>query len=251
MSNYVQTTLFTPKDSLPTTNPAKTIFGAAYDVEFGNIAAAITSKVDTGTANQLAITSSTIAFAANVVIPTPASGIALVVNGFAGSSALQILGTGVQIGAPTGGDKGTGTLNLAVGAFVNNVPIAVNTSGTFVGTLTGMAGATTGTFNYEIVGKHVTLTCIAAVQGTSNATSMSLTGIPVAIQPATGIPSFLLLITDNGTSKIGFAQCSAATFAIGLFQNGTALFTSTVFTNFTATGLKGLPAGWTVTYSLD
>jgi len=46
MSNYVQTTFFGPKDSLPPTNPAKTIFGAAYDVEFGNIASAISSKFD-------------------------------------------------------------------------------------------------------------------------------------------------------------------------------------------------------------
>jgi hypothetical protein len=46
MSNYTQTTFFTPKDSLPAGNPAKTIFGAAYDVEFGNIAIAIASKLD-------------------------------------------------------------------------------------------------------------------------------------------------------------------------------------------------------------
>lgn len=46
MSNYVQTTFFTPKDSLPPSNPAKTIFGAAYDVELGNISTAIASKFD-------------------------------------------------------------------------------------------------------------------------------------------------------------------------------------------------------------
>src|SRR5882724_3526529 len=46
MSNYAQTTFFTPKDALPPSDPAKTIFGAAYDIEFGNIATAITSKYD-------------------------------------------------------------------------------------------------------------------------------------------------------------------------------------------------------------
>lgn len=46
MSNYSQTTFFTPKDTLPSGNPAKTIFGAAYDVEFGNISVAIASKLD-------------------------------------------------------------------------------------------------------------------------------------------------------------------------------------------------------------
>lgn len=49
MSNYVQTTFFTPKDSLPPSDPGKTIFGAAYDVEFGNIATAISSKYDSTT----------------------------------------------------------------------------------------------------------------------------------------------------------------------------------------------------------
>lgn len=46
MSNYSQTTFFTPKDTLPTSDPNKTIFGAAHDVELGNISTAITSKYD-------------------------------------------------------------------------------------------------------------------------------------------------------------------------------------------------------------
>jgi hypothetical protein len=49
MSNYTPTTQFGPKDSLPTSNPLKTIYGAAYDTEFNNIAAAITSKYDSNT----------------------------------------------------------------------------------------------------------------------------------------------------------------------------------------------------------
>jgi hypothetical protein len=50
MSNYSQTTFFTPKDSLPAGNPSKTIFGAAYDVEFGNISTAIATKYDSSSA---------------------------------------------------------------------------------------------------------------------------------------------------------------------------------------------------------
>lgn len=49
MSNYTQNTFFTIKDSLPATDPNKTIFGAAYDTELGNIATAITSKYDSAT----------------------------------------------------------------------------------------------------------------------------------------------------------------------------------------------------------
>src|ERR1017187_4532238 len=50
MSNYAQTAFFTPKDALPAGNPAKTIYGAAFDVEFGNIATAVTSKLDAASA---------------------------------------------------------------------------------------------------------------------------------------------------------------------------------------------------------
>jgi hypothetical protein len=47
MSNYTQTTAFTPKDSLSTGNPAKIIKGADFDVEFSAIAAAVATKADT------------------------------------------------------------------------------------------------------------------------------------------------------------------------------------------------------------
>lgn len=47
MSNYSQTTFFTPKDALPPGNPAKTIKGVEFDPEFAAISAAIATKVDT------------------------------------------------------------------------------------------------------------------------------------------------------------------------------------------------------------
>lgn len=99
MSNYVQTTFFTPKDSLPPTNPAKTIFGAAYDVEFGNIATAISTKLDSstsfivavnGTANQIVANNSsgtvTLALTPNVTISSTA-GASLVLNSTAANGA--------------------------------------------------------------------------------------------------------------------------------------------------------------------
>lgn len=188
MSNYSQTTFFTPKDTLPANNPAKTIFGAAYDVEFGNISTAIASKADAtavilsiaGTTNQVAATTiagaTTLSLPPNVVIPTPSSGVGLLVNGVASAFAMEITapntagvsrglevlaGTnasdfsvvinnaanttnylivygdgGVQLGAATGGDKGLGTLN-ATGLFVNNVPVL--TGAGFVTSIAGTA----------------------------------------------------------------------------------------------------------------
>jgi hypothetical protein len=109
VSNYVQTTFFTPKDSLPVGNPAKVIYGAAYDVEFGNISTAIASKYDslslpsaavtalTGTANQIIASASvgaiTLSLAPNVIIPAPGSGSALTLSGAANSYGEQITGS--------------------------------------------------------------------------------------------------------------------------------------------------------------
>lgn len=71
MSNYTQTTFFTPKDSLPITDPNKTIFGAAYDVEFANIGAAMATKLDSVFTNPALISLNITGSA------TPANGFAL------------------------------------------------------------------------------------------------------------------------------------------------------------------------------
>lgn len=46
MSNYSQVTSFTPKDTLPSGNPAKVIRGADFDAEFSAISTAIATKAD-------------------------------------------------------------------------------------------------------------------------------------------------------------------------------------------------------------
>lgn len=216
MSSYVQTTFFTPKDTLPTTNPAKTIFGAAYDVEFGNIAAAILSKYDnttvapsllsltvgtptggnlgagsinaqsifvnntavlvaggavtsiTGTANQIAASASTgavtLSLPQNVIIPTPASGVALTANGVVGTNTavfgLTQIGDNVALIAGSNiyasggnsaawGTSGTGTAEIRTAAnqriFVANsgaVTINAPTSGIAL-TVNGFANSDT------------------------------------------------------------------------------------------------------------
>lgn len=222
MSNYVQTTFFTPKDSLPPTNPAKTIFGAAYDVEFGNIATAISTKLDSstsfivavnGTANQITAANSsgtiTLSLPSAVIIPGSltiptgsfasrgitdnATATAVTINsagsvtasttngsltvdsatgtnatllffslagagkgriGVEGTAGAVVTGSsagdnlnystggnwlwstnggassakltsngGLQLGAPTGGDQGLGTLNVATGISINAQPV--------------------------------------------------------------------------------------------------------------------------------
>lgn len=78
MSNYTQQTFFTPKDTLPITDPNKTIFGAAYDVEFASISSAVATKLDS-------------VFANPALVSLNITSIAAVANGF-GLSSANVLG---------------------------------------------------------------------------------------------------------------------------------------------------------------
>ena len=46
MSNYVKTTNFASKDSLPSGDPSKIVKGAEIDTEFNNLATASATKAD-------------------------------------------------------------------------------------------------------------------------------------------------------------------------------------------------------------
>ena len=123
-------------------------------------------------------------------------------------------------------------------------PLAVTTSGTFVGTLTGMAGAVAGIVNWSKTNNVVTLTLPAAIQGTSNATTMTLTGMsPSALLPAIQ-RSVTCLLTDSGTNQGGWALVAASgTITFGLtFANTTS--------GFTNTGTKGLPGSFLLQYQV-
>lgn len=55
-------------------------------------------------------------------------------------------GSGVQIGSPTGGAKGAGTINLAGGCFVNNVACGGGSSYLIQGTTTSALATSTSTY---------------------------------------------------------------------------------------------------------
>lgn len=118
-------------------------------------------------------------------------------------------------------------------------------TGSFTVTLTGMTSTITGTIRYRIVnGKTVQLWVPAAINGTSNSTLMSLTGIPAAIQPVT--PKNLLFYMENNTSNTtwweGTITASNSSTWNCLYAGATG--------GFTASGVKGLNAGC-VSYTLD
>jgi hypothetical protein len=119
-------------------------------------------------------------------------------------------------------------------------------AGSFTGTLTGYASGPTGTIQYRVnpYAHTVTLFTGSAITGTSNATSLTMTGLPFAILPSQTIlvPCFA---TDNATQVA--ASCNFASGSGTLTVGMGAGFAASGFTN---TGTKGLPAGFTVTYPL-
>jgi len=123
-------------------------------------------------------------------------------------------------------------------------------SGSFTGTLTGYATPPTGTVTYRIfgssdgTGKVCTLSIAAALTGTSNATSLTMTGLPAACTPSVGVWANSL-VHDNGINVQGAAQIVASATTI-TFSMGTTLSAS----GFTNPGAKGLAIGWTISYPL-
>lgn len=121
--------------------------------------------------------------------------------------------------------------------------LKISPFGTFTATLTGMSGTVTGTITYRVtLGFMVTLQ--GSISGTSNATSMTLTGIPAFLIPATLGAAITCLLQDNGVTKGGWGTINTGgviTFGIGIDNN---------VSGFTNSGTKGLGSGFTFAYPL-
>jgi hypothetical protein len=105
-------------------------------------------------------------------------------------------------------------------------------SGSFTATLTGMSTTVTGTINYLVKGKIVYCYLTSTIAGTSNANTMTLTGVPTALRPTTGsdVPVYL---RDNGVFSMGsMTTASSGTFTF--YKDGASA------TSFTTSGSKGL-----------
>jgi hypothetical protein len=157
MSNYVQTTFFTPKDSLPPSNPAKTIFGAAYDVEFGNIATAIASKFDT-----TSIATAPILFnLGTAALP----GVAFVGQ------------TGTGIYSDASGDLGlstSGVDRILISGTTGGVTVVAPSSGVAL-TVNGVSGAASIVANFGSTGASTTAEiAVTAAGNTGGTTSLSM-----------------------------------------------------------------------------
>jgi transposase len=121
-------------------------------------------------------------------------------------------------------------------------------TGSFTATLaTGLTTTPTGTLNYAVLadGKTAQLWCNSAITGTSNTTSMGVSGFPSIIQSANSHGTSVSILTDSGVNIAGsFRGTNTGTWTA---QAGGSQSSA----GFTNTGTKGIAAGFWTTLSLD
>jgi hypothetical protein len=118
--------------------------------------------------------------------------------------------------------------------------VAIVTTGSYTGTLTGCTTSPTVTVNYRVVGGVVTIWTTSLLSATSNSTACTVTGAPAAIRPTTATTQFAWVL-DNGGNTAGSASMSAA---------GVLTLNTNITGVFTAANTKGLHAQ-SITYALN
>lgn len=116
------------------------------------------------------------------------------------------------------------------------------TRGTFTASLTGCTTVPTVTAAYSKMNNTVVLV-IPAMTATSNATTMTITGLPAAIQPASPKDGFPFVGTDNGSLITNPARAALSGGTLTCYIN----FAGTPWTNVNA---KGISVGMYLTYDL-
>lgn len=156
-----------------------------------------------------------------------------------GSSNLTIAGT---TAAPTVNLSATQVTDLGLAATAVQ-PV----TNSFTGTLTGMTSVTTCTVEYSQNGNNVMLV-IPPVGGTSNATTMTLTGLPAGIQPARAQSTVVGTLADGGILCMGVAVFAAASGTITFDKLASGVPSPT---GWTSSGSKGVNQAFTIQYILN
>lgn len=114
------------------------------------------------------------------------------------------------------------------------VRLSYRAAGTFTMTLTGMTGTVTGTVNWLANGRQITLSVPSAgITGTSNATTMTGTGLPQYLWPVTAQIAQFRTLDNTSTTTFGMGSIASASGIITFSKDANA-------TAFTASGTKGL-----------
>lgn len=123
---------------------------------------------------------------------------------------------------------------------IDGVLVATQATSTFTATLSGMTASTTGDITVRRTGSKVALTAVSAITGTSNDTSMTMTGgLFGDLSQSILLPT---LVRDNGGNVLGTATVGFNSIVFKATAAGG---------NFTGSGSKGLPAGWQLIYDTD
>lgn len=133
------------------------------------------------------------------------------------------------------------SLNAAAGGLIVESPSII--TGTFTLTLTGFTSNPTGTVTYHIGndGKGVDITSVT-INGASNATTMTGTGVPAILNAATDNMVFVGLENNNlgGWGTISALSTSTWSFTFNALGNGA---------GWTASNSKGIIGGYQFHYS--
>jgi hypothetical protein len=171
-------------------------------------------------------------FGVNIEAGTNSSDIALVIGNAANTQRFfEISGAGKILG-----------LGPTAGGLVDMTP----DTGTFTGTFPGFSTTVTGTVVWSKNGNQITMT-VPAFSGTSNTTSLSMTGIPAEIQPTRA--QNYALPPQNSLENSGAAVTSCgmhidAGSTITFYINGSSV-------GWAASGTKGNLAAFSFTYLLN
>ena len=149
--------------------------------------------------------------------------------------------TTTSVGGATPSTSGVGITYPAT----QNLSTNANTlddyqEGSYTGTLTGCTTSPTTTVYYTKVGNIVHLNNLAAgVTGTSNASTMRLTGMPALIRPAN---------SSKASVQGGISGSVSQTIWVQVLSNGD-LYCEQGGNSWPTSGVKGFDSGFGITYS--
>jgi hypothetical protein len=129
---------------------------------------------------------------------------------------------------------------------VGGIIVATQESGSFTATLSGFTTTVTGACQWKRSGSKIALLVPSAITGTSNATSMNMTGMPSSIKMATTRVRALCVVKDNGADVLGLASVQ-----LTADSNSISFGVGAAAGNFTNSGTKGLSAGTMILWDSD